>query len=554
MSSERLWTGNDGKYQVLATFVCLFQDKKVKLKKPNGAMVAVPLTFLCQEDIDFIATQAKPLAQDPASTTASKPALTGRDSCYTSSSKTETTDDTKLSDEPDELKKTTAAVAALQVSPAANHQNVRQISQDESIQMTPKRSLSSITDQFKRQTYYQSDRDVPLDTKNLAHLPSKTIIRMTSFLDVRSRLQMSLISRRFHQLIYRPDVWHSIKFRPSDQFMVNDQFVYQLVVFLQLRGGLHAAIQHVDLDGTVITASSVLLLIKYLENIQTLSVQTCWQLYTYPLATQLTHLAKSAPEQYPSKIAKVTLGKVLHRGPVPPTHTDQDNSQPGPLLESKSFGQDAWFMNAALNKLTKQNVEFDVVLCGTCHLGASSQVLQCASCGILPLKKCMGCAPRCDRCGSRSCGLPTCSDPKLKIQMARCGRCELTLALCNDEKSPACQTARKPCTSCHRLYHTRCRAPDGTYLSNQCTSCGDVACPHCELSICSSGCHGQWCKRCLPKVHFGHCRCIIIQGKAETSSKSMSKRSVCGKCQKSCKRCGMDHFCHRCLKVHAAKC
>lgn len=397
MSSERLWTGNDGKYQVLATFVCLFQDKKVKLKKPNGAMVAVPLTFLCQEDIDFIATQAKPLAQDPASTTASKPALTGRDSCYTSSSKTETTDDTKLSDEPDELKKTTAAVAALQVSPAANHQNVRQISQDESIQMTPKRSLSSITDQFKRQTYYQSDRDVPLDTKNLAHLPSKTIIRMTSFLDVRSRLQMSLISRRFHQLIYRPDVWHSIKFRPSDQFMVNDQFVYQLVVFLQLRGGLHAAIQHVDLDGTVITASSVLLLIKYLENIQTLSVQTCWQLYTYPLATQLTHLAKSAPEQYPSKIAKVTLGKVLHRGPVPPTHTDQDNSQPGPLLESKSFGQDAWFMNAALNKLTKQNVEFDVVLCGTCHLGASSQVLQCASCGILPLKKCMGCAPRCDR-------------------------------------------------------------------------------------------------------------------------------------------------------------
>ncbi|KAL7332995.1 hypothetical protein PS15p_201961 [Mucor circinelloides] len=387
--SERLWTGNDGKYQVLATFVCLFQDKKVKLRKPNGAMVAVPLTFLCQQDIAFIATQAKPLAQDSANP--NKPALASRDSSYTSSSKTETTDDTKLSDEPENIKETVPAVQ--QVPPAANHQNVRQISQDESIQMTPKRSLSSITDQFKRQTYYLSDHDVPLDTKNLAHLPSKTIIRMASFLDVRSRLQMSLISKRFHQLIYKPDVWNYVKFRPSDLFMINDQFVYQLIVFLQLRGGLHKSIHHVDLDGTVITTSSVLLLIKYLENIQTLSVQTCWQLFTYPLATQLTHLAKTAREQYPSKIARVTLGKVLHRGSV---SAEQDKDQPE-LLDSKSFGQDAWFMNAALNKLTKQNVEFDVVLCGTCHLGASSQVLKCASCGILPLKKCMGCAPRCDR-------------------------------------------------------------------------------------------------------------------------------------------------------------
>ncbi|KAG1077693.1 hypothetical protein G6F42_024679 [Rhizopus arrhizus] len=249
---------------------------------------------------------------------------------------------------------------------------------------------------------------------------------MASFLDVRSRLQVSLISKRFHQLIYKPDVWDYVKFRPSDLFMINDQFVYQLIVFLQLRGGLHKSIHHVDLDGTVITASSVLLLIKYLENIQTLSVQTCWQLFTYPLATQLTHLAKTAREQYPSKIARVTLGKVLHRGPVP---AEQDKDQPG-LLDSKSFGQDAWFMNAALNKLTKQNVEFDVVLCGTCHLGASSQVLKCASCGILPLKKCMGCAPRCDRCGNRSCGLPTCSDPKLKIQTARCGRLAQAVIAC----------------------------------------------------------------------------------------------------------------------------
>lgn len=379
--SERLWTGNDGKYQVLATFICLFQDKKVKLKKPNGAMVAVPLTFLCDEDIAFIATQAKQLLQD---STLNKPSLAARDS---TSSKTETTADTTLSDEPDEIK----VIAVQQVSPAANHQNIRQISQDESIQMTPKRSLSSITDQFKRQTYFLSDRYVPADTKNLAHLPSKTIIRMASFLDVRSRLEVSVVSKRFHQLIYTSDVWNNITFRPCDYFMINDQFIYQLIVFLQLRGALHKSIYHVNLDGTAITSSSILLLIKYLENLETLSVQTCWQLFTFALAKQLTHLAKTAPDQYPSKIARVTLGKVLHRGPIFVEEGETSS------LEGKSFGQDAWFINAALNKLAKKNVIFDVVLCGTCHLGAASQDLNCASCGILPLKKCMGCAPRCDR-------------------------------------------------------------------------------------------------------------------------------------------------------------
>lgn len=54
-TTERLWLGNDGKYQVLASYVCLFQDKKVKLRKPNGALIAVPLSVLCPEDIAFIA-------------------------------------------------------------------------------------------------------------------------------------------------------------------------------------------------------------------------------------------------------------------------------------------------------------------------------------------------------------------------------------------------------------------------------------------------------------------------------------------------------------------
>jgi hypothetical protein len=138
--------------------------------------------------------------------------------------------------------------------------------------------------------------------------------------------------------------------------------------------------------------------------------------------------------------------------------------------------------------------------------------------------------------------------------MARCGRCEQVLALCNNEKSEACHRGRQPCNHCHRLYHVRCRTADGTYLSNQCSSCGDVACPHCELSGCSGGCHGQWCKKCIPKVNLGHCKCILIQAKTDNGSKSLAKRNVCSKCQKSCRQCGIEHFCDRCLKVHTIKC
>lgn len=113
---------------------------------------------------------------------------------------------------------------------------------------------------------------------------------------------------------------------------------------------------------------------------------------------------------------------------------------------------------------------------------------------------------------------------------------------------------RKPCDSCHRLYHVRCRTAEGTFVSNQCTGCGVVACPHCELSGCSGGCHGQWCRKCVPSVDLTYCKCIIIKGSAEAASKSISKRNVCSKCRKPCKTCKSTHFCNRCLQVHSAKC
>lgn len=388
--TERLWLGIDGKYQVQASYVCLFQDRKVKLKKPNGAMVAVPLNVLCPEDIAFIAAQSKLPTKD---STLEKPKIFSvhcessnipsfplHSSGFTEHS---LSTDFSSSEEP----------VAYQVTTAI-HQNIRHMSADESIEMLPKRSLSSITDQFKRQTFLAEKS--PVDIRNLANLPSRVLINIASFLDVRSRLELSRCTRRFHQIVFKPDVWHSISFCVSDRYLVNDIFIYQLVVFCQFRGALHKAIRRVDLNGTVITASTFLLLVKYLENIDTLSVQNCWNLFTFQLATSLTHLVAQASDQYPSKISRVTLGNVLHRGKIDMINENAHKNNMK-SLDSKSFGQDAWFINTALNKLTKKNVIFDVALCESCHVGAASQSFHCASCGILPLKKCITCAPRCDR-------------------------------------------------------------------------------------------------------------------------------------------------------------
>lgn len=550
---ERLWSGSDGKYQVQASYVCLFQDKKVKLRKPNGALIAIPLNLLCPEDIAFIATQSKPLKRDTTIKESNiENQLGTKDLSKTSSlysAKTLTTTPENHKTEYDIVSSALKAETIPQeVVKSAKNQNVRHMSEDESTQMIPKRSLSSITNQFKRQTFLSDDKHS--DIKNLANIPSKALTLIASYLDFRSRLRLSSSNRRLHLIIYKPEVWTTLTYHPSDLAMIDDEYYYQTVVYLQQRGNLQKAIKHVNLDGTQVTSASVLLSIKYLENLDTLSIQSCWNLMTFKLANDLTNLAMKIPNPYPSKISKVIIGKVLHRGA---TEAVKNTEQSKPL-ESLSFGQDVWFINSALNKLSGKNVSFDVVLCASCHIGAASQDFMCVSCGILPLQKCVVCAPRCDRCGNRSCGLPTCNDHRKKVQVAKCGRCESTLALCNNEKSIVCQAGRKPCESCHRLYHVRCRTADGKFVSNQCSGCGTVACPHCELSGCSGGCHGQWCRKCVSKVDLSYCKCIVIKGAGHAASKSISKRNVCGKCQKSCKKCKTNRFCDRCLHVHSAKC
>lgn len=335
--TERLWVGNDGKYTVYASYVCLFQDKKVKLRKPNGALVAVPLSLLCDDDITYITTQSKSPTED--STVPNSPVKNS----FNSSSESLT----------------------LEAIPSI----IQHMSTTESFQMIPKRSLSTITDPFKRHN------------KFLANLPARVLIKIAALLDVHSRLVLSTVSSRCRQIVLKPKVWRTLFFLSSNHYRIDDRFIYLLVVFLQSKcTALHKSINNVILDGTIISTKTVVFLIQNLENLIMLSLRSCWHVMTYELAVSLTNMQPIA-----TSIAQVTLGKVLHRGPISPS------------IDSKSFGQDVWHMTTALNRLANRNVYVDVALCSNCQTGATSHEFYCSCCGYLSLKKCITCAPKCDR-------------------------------------------------------------------------------------------------------------------------------------------------------------
>lgn len=334
--TDRLWVGNDGKYEVYASYVCLFQDKKVKLRKPSGALIAVPLHMLCDADIAYIATQSKlPTVEDSNSPIPAPRTIIER----------------------------SASNESFTFEPLPSI--VQHMSSDDLI---PKQSLSTITDQVK-----------PHNKRLLTTLPSQVLTRITAYLDVHSRLVFSTVTKRCRQIVLqRPDVWRTLFF--SSGHYIDDAFMYKLVVYLH-RDELHKAINHVLLDRTAITAKTVVLILKNLEALVSLSLKSCWHVMSYDLAVSLTNL-----QGITSSITQVTLGKVLHRGTITPSS-----------INSKSFGQDVWHINTALNKLVHRSVYVDIALCDTCQLGAASHEFYCSCCGFLPLRKCITCAPKCDR-------------------------------------------------------------------------------------------------------------------------------------------------------------
>jgi hypothetical protein len=73
VSEAREWADVTGRYKVEATFVG-FKDGKVRLKKPSGDMVAVPLVKLREEDQKFVMVQVMLHAKEAATDSSDAPA------------------------------------------------------------------------------------------------------------------------------------------------------------------------------------------------------------------------------------------------------------------------------------------------------------------------------------------------------------------------------------------------------------------------------------------------------------------------------------------------
>ncbi|KAI9318766.1 hypothetical protein BX666DRAFT_1931402 [Dichotomocladium elegans] len=120
----------------------------------------------------------------------------------------------------------------------------------------------------------------------------------------------------------------------------------------------------------------------------------------------------------------------------------------------------------------------DCFICDFCHFGAAAAFVNCVACGPVKIHKCTTCAPRYDR--------------SIQITTMTCKQCEMPLSICNQPHNQACQRAKQPCKECHGVFHTHCPISDSGYLTNQCTWCGTVDCPTCDLTPCSGGCQGNW--------------------------------------------------------------
>ncbi|KAI8149933.1 hypothetical protein BJV82DRAFT_4558 [Fennellomyces sp. T-0311] len=652
--SMRNWKGSDGKFEVEASYIGLFQNTKVKLRKNGGGMIAVPLDRLCEADVAYIAARSgqsdlasktNPVAiqkpDNPKEVDIPSPTLGLSFLATTTTASTSPPQHNAPVTSPTEIQPLPPAVAQPQSNPPSSQAEPRQsipsqrvpsqpappqptswqqhvpqqIPQQqatsmssqlyqtvahtaipatamqalsisagsplptdgyfsrkphqsdytgahhpqsatetllltqiehngpqvvrpmrpESVQLLSQRSLSSITERLQGQWQPRP--------QNLADFPLSTLANIAKHLDARTRVRLASVSRSFLQVTFRPPVWRDIWFLRHDLYRVDSALIHAMTQTL-MNYQLYHAVHNVKLDGAAITADAVIHMLVNFLSLRSLSIKGCWEVHSFPLGGKLMHIAATYGNRSPIQLERIELGKALRRG------IDKKELESKPNAP-QSFGQDVAVIRNALEQLAGRPIQIDCYLCDFCHVGASAPMLMCAACGTLPIHKCLGCAPKCDRCSIRVCGLPQCRAKSIQITATPCNQCEKPLSLCNQRNSKQCVEARNPCSKCQGVYHIQCRAPDGAYVSNQCTRCGIVACPTCELTGCAGGCRGQWCRECTEQAGLSHCKCLILQTK--TGGK-MRKRNVCRNCRKGCAKCSTTGFCTRCLGVHQKQC
>ncbi|ORX45885.1 hypothetical protein DM01DRAFT_1386430 [Hesseltinella vesiculosa] len=638
----RHWQGGDGVFEVEASFVSIFQKQKIKLRKLNGAIIAIPMDRLSKEDLTYVQqcigttlptpaqtpqpeqpVPTQPQAQPPTPTpTASQPP-TPQSFVNVHQQQHLPAIDTHL---PTSYINLATASASAILSPAVTYTQVRPPPtlshstphrssptasahaiphpdpQRQSVYMNPhsrpppayrpalQPSLPSYSSSYQptqphpspsantnpnrrsptgaqpptmngvwsqlppshpatRSSTIVMRSAVPTSRPNKIHsltqLPNTIISRIGHWLDVRSRHQLARTCRRVHALVMRRDVWFYLDFNVDDWELIKDEQFQKLCGKLR-QFQLGSAVRHVVLDGTLVSAISVVSVFSTFPSIKSLSIRHCPLMDHQQLGKLLSGLAGGTHlrELISFRMVNNKSNKRIH-------------------------GDDVQQIHRCLERLADQPVEIDCHVCDQCHINACTATLQCIHCGPVPVKRCTACAPVCDHCHGRTCGGMQCQvQPSIMLAWYECGRqCQIQpLVLCSQ---PSCNalTLSRPAlpgqrryAECptHGLVHARCRVKANKFVSNLCSGCDSVVCPFCDLQKCGGGCNKQWCYNCMPRMDVRHCKCILIRGAgaggAITSKTKMSKRSVCGPCQLTCGNCNDGTFCQRCLPLHQEEC
>ncbi|CAO3640036.1 unnamed protein product [Cunninghamella blakesleeana] len=459
--------------------------------------------------------------------------------------------------------------------------------------------------------HYQQQQLVIKKRKSLIDLPNQVIIQIGSLLDTKSRIRLLRTSKHLRTIILHYDVWHYIDFLKKDTPFIDNKSIHQLLNVLR-ESQLHYSPKMVNLDHTSIKADTVSFMLQFFPAIRHLSIRHCPSMDYHQLAINLNQLSISSPNGSAICQPNLLQFSMLSKKTIEPIH-----------------GSDIEMIQQSLNVLAKKMVILDCQVCDQCKIAACTSTLTCIHCGVIPIKRCLACAPSCDHCQGRVCGGNHCKriPHLLSFQISDCGRCQLPLALCNQPScmstiiSPSSSSStnkkmnqndhhqhqhqnqhhnhhtgiakmrqRHPCKTPwdinqkekqHGYFHSTCKIKT-KLVSNQCTKCGVIACPFCELMKCGGGCHGQFCSSCVTTMDLKHCKCILIHGVVGTK---MSKRNVCHQCQLDCHYCtdaasssissssssskitsfkmkaktntnttNSNTYCYRCLDLHQKEC
>jgi SLA1 homology domain 1, SHD1 len=442
MSSEvRSWRGIDGKFAAQASFGGLFQNTKVKLIKPHGGIVAIPLDRLCTEDQNYVRQTAqisttsskvdsekKPRSQTLPQPQSQPPPQPEKNSHGHTRQPDKNTilayarldnkslpglasflRETATSNSPVSLQNKTVAPPPISFSPASDVTLIaavdrlavsppsKQVPKPPAKPTSRKSSITSKTGSGEYRSYAPVanplfKKKINVKETSFEALPLPILTRICEHLDVRSIIYlMARVSKNLITLLDTPQAraFGVISFLPHYQYLIDHRFVLALASYLKRHNLLHT-VHTIIYDSTKIQELTVMYSFEHFIGLRHISLQKCWDVHSYPLANLLArrNAARGQERIRIPHLRSVEFGSMLRRGDVPGAFL---------VVRSETYGQDIGLIGLALRGLAGHDIRFDTYLCGTCDRGYAKPMFDCSFCGPVALKKCSSCAPQCER-------------------------------------------------------------------------------------------------------------------------------------------------------------